>query len=249
MAKATPQQIFEELLYRYEGEIGDALLAAFSNLRDSADVERLYAALEAADAEGVLTALHIDPAAFSVLIQAERNTFTAGGLSAASQLPPLSDRNGQSQVVRFDVAKPAIESWISTATTQTVGRIVEDQLVAIRALIHDGLARAVDPRSLALEIVGPINKVTGLREGGTIGLSAVQEQYVRTARAELQGADTAALRNYLTRTLRDARYDTAVRTAIETGKPIPAKLIDRAVQSYQNRLILQRDELLAPLRR
>lgn len=238
--KPTQQQQFDALMIRHEAEIAAAMLAAFADLRDNADQAAVTTALERRDTEGAIRALHLDPAAFHPMETAERDAFIAAGLLAIASLPALTDIIGRSIVVRFNPAASTAASALNRATTQTTTRLMADQVAAIRALVAERLAANADPASIALEIVGRINPATGAREGGIIGISSSQAQYVQTAADELASTDTALLRNYLTRTLRDSRFDAAVRDAIESGKPVSQAIADRAVQSYSNRLLLAR---------
>src|SRR5690606_35458481 len=82
------------------------------------------------------------------------------------------------------------------------------------------------------------------RVGGVIGLGEGESHWLAGAREQLQSNDPAQLRQYLTRSLRERRFDAAVRKAIETGKAIPATTIERAVTRYGERLLRHRAEML-----
>ncbi len=123
--------------------------------------------------------------------------------------------------------------------------IVEDTKDAVRAVVEAGQIDGRNPRSTALEIVGRVNRVTGQREGGIIGLNSQQTDALIRARRELESGNPAQLRNYLTRARRDRRYDRIVEKAIADGKPVSRADVDRITGRYKDRLLQLRGETIA----
>jgi hypothetical protein len=119
--------------------------------------------------------------------------------------------------------------------------IVDDQRQAIRDTIEAAIAKGQSPAKTALDLIGRLDKITGRRSGGIIGLTAKQAEYVRAMRAELLSGDA----NYFTRTRRDKRLDGLVRRAFEAGKPPSAADIDRITGRYSDRLLQLRGETIA----
>ena len=119
--------------------------------------------------------------------------------------------------------------------------IINDQREAIRAVIEAGIEAGRGPRDTALNIVGRVNRATGKREGGIVGLNAPQAKAWIKAGEELDALDPA----YFERKLRDKRFDPMVRKAIETGKPLSKADRERVLNRYSDRLLKHRGDTIA----
>lgn len=137
------------------------------------------------------------------------------------------------------------EAWVREQAGKLIEGIIEDQRQAIRAVIEEGVTSGKNPRAIALDIIGRVNKVTGRREGGLIGLSSAQTDAVIKAARELASGDPKAMLRYLNRTRRDARFDRLVRKAIEGGKKLSAADQARIIGRYKDRLLQLRGENIA----
>lgn len=232
------------LIGEWEPVIRQAFLAAVADIRSKITLRILIERLERRDIPGVIDALHIEREAFGGLESALVRAYEGGGLAMAEDLM-LRDPEGNRVVFRFGVRNPEAEAWLRDHSSMMVTRIIEDQLTGIRAALADGLARGDNPRQTALGIVGRVNRVTGRRDGGIIGLTSQQERFIATARAELLSGDPDQLRHYLTRERRDKRFDALVRRALASQKPLAAADVARVVNRYSDRLLALRGEMLA----
>lgn len=232
--KPTQQQVFDELLTHYEGAIADAFRAAVTDLTTAADLQGAINALEAGNVQAALDALHINAAAYGPLEEAVRASYVAGGSEGAVI---ANSQTGAAVVIRFNVRNPRAEAWLRDHSSNLVTRIVDDQRNAIRQALTAGMERGVNPKTSALDIVGRVDRTTGQRTGGIIGLTAQQEQFARNARDELASGDPAQLRKYLERGRRDARFDRTIAKAIRDGTPVPADIIGKATERYKARLL------------
>lgn len=241
----TEKELYDLLLTQYDSAIAKGFLTSIDDLRSQADVDRLVAAIKSRDIGSALASLHIQETAFEPLAEQIRLGFTDSGSLAVNYMPDILDANGQlAAVVRFSARNPRAEEWLRDKSSELITSIVNDQKVAIRQALVAGLAKGDNPTTTSIDIVGRVDQKTGLRAGGIIGLTAQQEGYVRNARTELESGIVAKLKNYLTRNLRDHRFDGVVDKAIAAEKPVSEDNILAMEKNYRNRLLKMRGDMI-----
>jgi len=245
-SRASLRKQIETLIDAWEPRLKKAFLESIDDIKSNADMKALVEAVEARDFNAVADALHIERAAFASYETAFTQAYGSGGATTAAVIQSSMRRAGASVVIRFDVRNPRAEQWLKDVSGQNItGRVIPDQLAAIRTVLEDGYARGEGPRKIARGLIGDWNRGTGRRDGGILGLTNAQAEYVVKAKAELASSTAADLRNYLARNRRDKRFDKAVLEAIEKGQPLPASTIARATAAYESRLLQLRSEMVA----
>lgn len=214
-----------------------AFIAAIEDLRDGINFAALITALEMGDIEAALAALDIDFGAFAPFLQASNTAYAAAGATIISSIPP-----GPSNVVfRFNLANPRAESHLARHAAQLVTILVEEEKAALRATLLAGYSQGKGSQQLANEIAGKVNPLTKKREGSIIGLSGPQQGYLQTFRDRLASGDPREMRKVLKgNTLRDKRFDKAIRKAIAAGQPLPDDMIAKMAAGYENKLLKRR---------
>ncbi|MBZ9600751.1 phage minor head protein [Phyllobacterium chamaecytisi] len=246
LKRLSAREKFEQLIADYEPLLRNAFLESIRDIKSNIQIVRIIERLERNDIAGAIEALYLDPAAFRPLDRAIAQAFEGGGVSTVTNLPTVREPSGAKLIVRFDVRNYRAEAWLRDHSAGLITDIIADQRVGLRNFLTDGLEAGRGPRAVALDIAGRLNRATGVREGGIIGLTSTQTKYVATARGELLSNDPEQLRHYLTRNRRDKRFDATVRKAISTGKAIPVATVDRmTTQQYANRLLLLRGETIS----
>lgn len=244
LKRLTQHERLALLISEFEPIVRQAFVDAIADIRSKITLRLLIERLERRDIPGAIDVLHIEREAFGTLETAIARAYEGGGIAMAEDLM-LRDPEGNRVVFRFGVRNPEAEAWLRNHSVMLVTRIIEDQREGIRTALSEGLARGDNPRASALGIVGRLNRVTGRREGGVIGLTAAQERYVAAARQELLSAEPDRLRAYLRRDRRDRRFDALVTRAIREGKPVPTEAVNRILDRYSDRLLQLRGEMLA----
>lgn len=245
MAKPSNRSRIEQLVDKFEPIIKAAFLEAVLDITSRADLGRIAERLERGDIAGAIEAVHLDPAAFRTLETAISAAFDAGGTSIVGALPTLRDPQGSRFVVRWDGRNDRAETWLRNHSSALITRINEDQRAVVQGIMQQGLIDGRNPRSTALDIIGRVDRVTKRREGGVVGLAQPQSAAVTKARSALLSGDATAMRDYLTRTRRDKRFDKAVLQAIKDGKGLDKTTVDRIAGRYSDRLLALRGETIA----
>lgn len=245
LVRLTPRQRFEILVGQYEPMLRAAFIEAIDDIRSNIVLRRVVERLERGDINGAVKAMNLDPAAFRPLDEAIRQAFNGGGIATVEQMPVLRDPEGHRFVIRFDVRNIEAENWLRQHSTTLVTNIIADQQEGIRTALTEGLARGDNPTRTALDVVGRLNRVTGRREGGILGLTSQQAGYVASMRERLLSGDPEEMRKVLAMTRRDKRFDRTILAAIRDGKAIPADMVARITGRYSDSLLLLRGETIA----
>jgi hypothetical protein len=242
------QDRIAKLIEAWEPQIRAAFLAAVKTWRDRIVLADLVTMLKRGDVEGAIRAVGLEPARFRPLDVALTQAYEAGGIDATLQIRPQMGPLGLRISPVFDVRASSAEAWLRDYTAGLIRQITDDQRDAIRQILaplqsgQDAMLTGETPQKLALDLVGRINRATGHREGGLLGLTTQQAQWATNYERELTGVpDVGAL----SRKLRDRRFDAAVRKAIAADQPIPAKTREAMVAAYRNRSLLYRANTIA----
>ncbi|MGX5827368.1 head morphogenesis protein [Mesorhizobium sp. 43Arga] len=244
LKRLSPRERFEQLVADLMPKLRQAFLEAIDDITTNIVLRRIVERLERGDINGAISAMDLDPAAFRPLDEAIRAAFNGGGVATVDAMPTLRDPSGHRIVVRWDARNLAAEQWVRDHSAQLVTGIVQDQTIAIRTALETGLARGDNPTKTAVSVVGRVSTVTGRREGGLIGLTTVQGEYVARARQELLSGEPDQLRAYLNRQCRDKRFDRTITAAIRDGKPIPTDLVTRITGRYADGLLKLRADTI-----
>jgi hypothetical protein len=240
MAKALPKEVLDALA-KIEPQFRQAFLDAFQRVADAAEIARIADLIEAGQIDAAARALNVNPTVLAALHEAERAALVTGGNLVLSGLRIRDPFTGSRVVLGFDGRAIRAEQWAAQASSRLITEIVDDQMQMAREVIRAGIETGRNPRQVALDLVGRIDKATGKRSGGFIGLTSQQAQWVMNAERQLRDLDAG----YFSRGRRDKRYDRLVLRAIKDGKPLAEADIRQITQRYRDRLLNLRGETIA----
>lgn len=229
---AQQRRMFAALLEQYGRAIAAAFLRATAQARNRVDFTALERAIDAGDVEQIARVLNYGASTLLPVTEEMRTAFVAGGLNASDIVPARA-------VFGFDARNPRAEAWIIERGADLIQGIDQDTLAMARTVVLDRIQQGRSSRSAALDIVGRMEN--GRRRGGFLGLTSEQTDWSITARRELSDLDS----HYFTRKLRDRRYDKMVQRAIDSGKPLTQKQIDKISGRYKDRLLRYRGDTIA----
>ncbi len=231
-----------------------AFLDSVADVKSAAQMSVIIRALEENRIDDVINALNLKPEFFAPLDDAIRAAYLQGGRASLSALPALTEPGGGRLAIRFGGSNPRAQRWVQRHSSTLIVEIIRDQRDAVRTVVEAGIQAGRNPRSTALEIVGRINRATGLREGGILGLTEHQGDMVKNVRDTLSDPDL--IRGYFVKDrktgrmkprfkLTDRRSDGIVRRAIAEGRAVSAKDAQSITTRYEQRLLKLRGDTIA----
>lgn len=222
-------------------EVIDSVIADFAT---QIQVDKLEAAIARGNPDDVFEMLFNNPAVFAPIQDIMQDIVNTGGSAELATVPALRNPDGPGRLaIRFDGRNPRAEAIARNQSSKLVTLIREDARAAIRDVISDGIETGTNPRETALRISGSINRTTGRRQGGIVGLNRPQAKALTRANYEL--TDPGLMRQYLQRDLRDRRFDSIVQRAIDEEMPLSNADRKRILRRYSDRLLAHRGEMIA----
>lgn len=147
--------------------------------------------------------------------------YTDAFIAAAKDTAEFLNRNLEFLVVSFDQTNPFAVQVMRENQLRLVREFTQAQARATREAILEGIRTGANP----------IQQARNFRD--SIGLTEHQVKAVNNYKRLLSEGDKAVF----DRVLRDKRFDSVIRQAIEEGKPLTRTQIQRMVDRYRERFI------------
>ncbi len=235
---------YDQLLASFGPRLAAAFREAIEAIKSSIVLKTIVERLERGDIVGAVAALQFEPEAFAELELSLHEAFNAGGINMVQSLPSLITPDGTRVLFQFGVRNLEGERLIREQSSALVTNITEDQREALRICFEAGLSNGQNPTKTALDVVGRINRITGKREGGYIGLTSRQVEFIDKAKENLLSGDPTMMRKYLDLKTRDKRFDRTVAKAIREGKPVDADMTRKIIMRLSDKNLLLRGETI-----
>lgn len=237
MARRTIDQLYALTV----PEIQEIFLQVMQGIVDKAMIEEMVAAIEANDVDRLFKATGFTPAALGPILDRIEQAYYDAAESSVDGWPKRIKTPFGLVRPSFDARNPRVEEDLRNYSSQWITRITDEARDNVRSVLEQGMINGDNPRRVALDIVGRVNPTTGKREGGIIGLAANEERWVNSTRRYLQQLDE----KYFTLNLRDKRFDSTVRKAIDENKPLSQDTVSKLLTSYKNRALKYRAEAVS----
>lgn len=215
-------------------EIQQLFIDSIQNVVDDAQIEEMIEAIENNDIDALYEASGFTPVYLNRFIDSIEDIYETAGTMTVENWPK------RLRAV-FNIRNEAVERDLKTYSSNFVSNITDEVKDNLRQILAEGEARGYNPRKTALDIVGRVNSSTMKREGGILGLSSNQTKWVINARRYLENLD----KRYFDLTLRDKRFDSIVKKAIENGKKLTNSDIERLITAYEKKALKWRADAIA----
>lgn len=223
-----PESRTEHSIGIEEVALGAIFLRATRNILEAHSLEALELLILQGRFEEALVRLNESAA---LIANQFSDSFSAGARRTARFLSEsvLTSPISFDQLNRFSVEAMARNRL------RLIREFTEEQRLATRAALVDGIARNLNPRDAAINF------------RRSIGLTQRQQQSVENFRRLLTEGRRGGLpsETALNRSLRDARFDRTILRSIRENRPLSDAQVENMVQRYRNRFIRYRSEVIA----
>jgi hypothetical protein len=234
-----------DLLDKLAPEVQKSFILCIQSITSDAQIAIITKALAVGNIPLAMSALRVGYEYFSPIDKALQKAYIEGGDWVIQNVKNLAKRKGNNVRGFFDGRNPRAEEFLAAQSSKLIADISKDQEVMIKNALTRNMVDGINPRTSAIELVGKVNKTTGLRAGGLIGLTNKQAEYVQNATRQLNSGDERQLTKYLTRKSRDKRFDGIVRRSIKSGEPLAKADITNITDKYRNKVLLMRGNTIA----
>lgn len=212
----------QRALDKAEPALRRAFLRMIQAMKDALPLEELATMLSSGRFE---EALNTVLSASGKLGTAYNAGLVASAESVAAQLEEATGALG----IDFDTTNYSAVDAMQRNRLRLVTNFNQTQREVTRRALIDGITRGANP----------IEQARAFRD--SIGLTVRQERWVANYRRSLELGRSDAL----DRRLRDHRFDSRVRAAVEGDRPLSAKQVDRMVARYRERQLKYRADRIA----
>lgn len=236
----TSYKQFLEQIDKLSPGLAAEFLSAVDNIRMSFTLRALTAGV-GRGSEEIIRLMRLDDEAFASMLLKRGDLFQSGAVDQVRALMLTAPKAYRRRSYTFDRNKQNAIEIMRRDGAAMVREISESTREAVRLVMLDGFENRRSAKQIALDLAGRLNRATGRREGGIIGLTSRQAQYVLSVREKLENLDM----DYFKHTKRYKLSDSVVRRHMKEGRPIPKADIERLVRRYADGLLKYRAETIA----
>jgi hypothetical protein len=247
LKRLSARELLEQVAADFDPQVRLAWIEAIDRIRSNIVLKRIVERLERGDVAGVVADLGIEDGVFAKFEQSLLQAYHAGGIATVDSMPSLRDPSGNRVVFSWGVRNLPADQAMRDHAARLVTGIVTEAREGIRDVLVDNLSRGQSPYDAGRLIAGRVNRVTGRREGGLIGLSRPQMETVARIERAMREGDTAYMREYLGFANRDKRLDRTVMKAIREGRALAPEEAERVTRLYSNKALKYRADTISIL--
>jgi hypothetical protein len=229
-----------EAAKKLEPKLRKAFIEAMQSVKARVKISELERAILTGDEGVVRRALNLEEeitgalkgthlaAATTTVVEVVEQTFRAGAKAAMEELPTTIATE-----LSFDLLNPRAVEFLRDYEFDLVRDISGKQQNIIRGIMDRAFTEGMHPRKSAREI----RRYIGLTEKQAAAVSRFQHN--------LASGDKGALREALSRGLRDRRFDSTLRRALDEDIILSPAQIEKMSQRYAERYLKFRSETIA----
>jgi len=239
-----PRDYIQKLVKnRYAGEVRNAFIKNINDIAKRIKLGDIEQAIKQRDIQRAVEIIDLTQNDFEAVKEATANGFNAAGNATTAGFPAIQTDGQKTKIIFNPGSRRAVQA-VNNLHTNLIREVSDETRGAIAQHISDGLSLGKNPRVIAKAIRGGYNPATKSYDNGAIGLTKHQQGWVSNAEAQLSSGDPREMRKYLSRKLRDPKYDRTVLEAINEERALTQKEIDNMTKAYRRRAVTHRAETI-----
>lgn len=248
LKRLTPRDLLDQLAETWEKDVRAAWIAALDKIAarvTSKVFVRIVKMLERHEIQSAIAELGVDEGVFARFEQALVQAYHSGGIATVDAMPVLREPDGAAVHFSWGVRNLPAEQAMRNHAAALVRGATAEMVEGMREVLTDNLSRGQNPRDAGTMLAGKVNRATGKREGGLIGLAPRDMKTVAWIEQGLAEGDPERMRQYLGLTRNNKTIAKTVMKALNEGKAIPSDTAKRAALLYANRALKDRADTIA----
>ncbi|MCH9662866.1 MAG: phage head morphogenesis protein [Gammaproteobacteria bacterium] len=246
MAERDNQRRFNEVARGLEPAAQQAFVDSWQFIVNSVSLPALERAITQGGTPAAVRLLATTRESFDLFGSSIQTSFVAGGQMAFNTIPVRQNSPEGTRVNRtFAGGRDEDLAQVAAQIDRVVNEIAPTTNKVVQNTLNNPFSRQFSLDERMEQLVGKLNRATGNREGGVLGLTDRDARTIQSVDEGFRTGDKKRIASYFELDGRDIGLDTEIRKALERSDIISDTLRAKIRRMHANRLLAKRGLVFA----